>query len=276
MSMYTLENCEKQWREAVQYGTAEERIACTKRWEPYYSYLAEKATPSENPQEPPFATHLVKEGIVAENTTLLDIGAGMGAYALPFARVCREVTALEPAGACLQVLRENAARRGITNICAVHDFWEQFDPGKKYDVTFASMCPAICNIEELRRMEALANHTCCLVAVQRGSYDLHRKAMMAGLQVKPQGGMTTEAIHYINALYLMGRQPNVKFMESRRKTKVSAERVLEQYPIYFAIFGVPRERSVPYLENYLAEHAVDGYLQDESYLRQALIWWHTP
>ena len=275
MNMYTLENCEKQWHEAVQYGTAEERIACTKRWEPYYAYLAEKA-PLETLQEPPFVTHLVKEGVLTPDTTLLDIGAGMGTYALPFASVCREVTALEPVGVCLQVLRERAEQQELANICAVHEFWERFAPEKKYDVTFASMCPAICNTEELRRMEALTNRACCLVAVQRGSYDFHRKAMMAGLQIKPQGGMTIEAIHYINALYLMGRQPNVKFLEFRRKSKVSAERVLEQYPIYFAIFGVPREKSVPYLENYLAEHAVDGFLEDESYLRQALIWWHKP
>jgi len=125
-------------------------------------------------------------------------------------------------------------------------------------------------------MEALTNRTCCLVAVQRGSYDFHRKAMMTGLQVKPRGGMTTEAIHYINALYLMGCQPNVKFLEFRRKAKVSAERVLEQYPIYFEIFGVSREKSVPYLKNYLAEHAADGFLEDESYLRQALIYWNKP
>lgn len=276
MNMYTLENCEKQWHEAVQYGTAEERIACTKRWEPYYAYLAEKASPLETLQEPPFVTHLVKEGVLTPDTTLLDIGAGMGTYALPFASICREVTALEPVGVCLQVLRERAEQQELANLCAVHEFWERFAPEKKYDVTFASMCPAICNTEELRRMEALTNRVCCLVAVQRGSYDFHRKAMMAGLQIKPQGGMTTEAIHYINALYLMGRQPNVKFLEFRRKSKVSAERVREQYPIYFAIFGVPREKSVPYLENYLAEHAVDGFLEDESYLRQALIWWHKP
>lgn len=275
--MYTLENCEKLWDEAGRHGSAEERIERTKRWEPYYSYLAKKALSApekDSLAEPPFVTYMVKEGILTSDTTVLDIGAGMGAYALPFAKNCREVSALEPVRACLDVLQHKAAQCGLSNIHGIHDFWERFSPTKIYDVTFSSMCPAICNTEELRRMESLTGRTCCLVAVQRGSYDKHRKAMMAGLQIKPQGGMTTEAIHYINTLYLMGRQPNVKFLEFRRTSRVSAETIMEQYPIYFEIFGVAKETSVPFLKQYLAKHAVDGFLEDESYLRQALIYWH--
>ena len=270
--MYTLENCEKLWEEAVGNGTVEERIACTKRWEPYYSFLAENM--KEAPvSEPPFVTHLAQEGILTPDTSVLDIGAGMGTYALPFAKRCREVTALEPAGACLEVLNRRAKTQGVTNIRTVHGFWEQYSPDGDFDVTFASMCPAVCNTEELHRMEEMTNRTCCLVSVQRGSYDKHRKAMMAALGVKPRGGMTTEAIHYINALYLMGRQPNVTFRETRQVTPVSWETARKQYPIYFAIFGISPADSLPFLEKYFAENAVSGVLQEESYLRQALIYW---
>jgi hypothetical protein len=275
--MYTLENCEKLWDEAGRHGSVEERIERTKRWEPYYGYLAKKALSApeaESFAEPPLVTYMVKEGILTPDSTVLDIGAGMGSYALSFAKNCREVSALEPVGACLDVLQHKAAQHGLRNIHGIHDYWEHFSPTKVYDMTFSSMCPAICNTEELRRMESMTGKTCCLVAVQRGSYDKHRKTMMAGLQIKPQGGMTTEAIHYINALYLMGRQPNVKFFEFRKTSRVSAETVLEQYPIYFEIFGIEKETSVPFLQQYLTEHAVDGFLEDESYLRQALIYWH--
>ena len=274
--MYTLENCEKLWNEIGRHGSIDERIECTKRWEQYYAYLAEKAlsTPTtEIIPDPPVVDWLVKEGILTQDSTVLDIGAGMGSYALPLAKVCREVSALEPVGACLDVLQHKAEQHDLKNIHCIHEFWECFSAEKIYDVTFSSMCPAICNAEELRRMESITGSTCCLVAVQRGSYDKHRKAMMAGLQIKPQGGMTTEAIHYINVLYLMGRQPNVKFFEVRKTSRVSAETILEQYPIYFEIFGIEKETSIAFLERYLAEHAVDGFLEDESYLRQALIYW---
>ena len=122
----------------------------------------------------------------------------------------------------------------------------------------------------------MTRKTCCLVAVQRGSYEKHRKAMMDQLAIKPRGGMTTEAIHYINALYLMGRQPNVKFLESRFSYKIPVDRIMEQYPVYFRIFGIPESQSIPFLKKYLSKHAVDGFLEDESYLRQALIYWNVP
>lgn len=277
INMYTLENCEKIWDEAGKHGTIEDRVARSKLWEPYYSYLAEKVINmplAENIYEPPFVSHLVKEGVLTKDTAVLDIGAGMGNYALSFAKHCKEVTALEPVAACIDVLQHKADHYGITNIHSVLDCWERFAPDITYDVTFSAMCPAICNTQELTRMEAITSKTCCLVAVQRGSYEKHRKEMMSQLKITPQGGMTTEAIHYINALYLMGRQPNIKFLEFRHASRIPVEAVLEQYPIYFEIFGVSKERSIPFLEKYLAAHAVDGCLEDESYLRQALIYWN--
>ena len=276
MNMYTLENCEKLWEEAGKHGTIEDRITRSKLWEPYYRYIAEKMMNmplAEDIYEPPVVSYMVKEGVLTKDTSVLDIGAGMGNYAMSFAKHCKEVTALEPVAACMDVLRHKSDHYGITNIHSVLDCWERFAPDITYDVTFSAMCPAICNTQELARMEALTNRTCCLVAVQRGSCEKHRKEMMSQLNITPQGGMTTEVIHYINALYLMGRQPNVKFLEFRHISRISEEAVLEQYPIYFEIFGVSKEVSIPFLKKYLAQNATQGFLEDESCLRQALIYW---
>jgi hypothetical protein len=49
---------------------------------------------------------------------------------------------------------------------------------------------------------------------------------------------------------------------------------MEQYPIYFRIFGVPERESEAFLKDYLAHHAQNGYLEDESLLKQALIYWN--
>ena len=122
-------------------------------------------------------------------------------------------------------------------------------------------------------MERVSRRACCLVTVMRGSTDKHRRAMMAELGIRPKGGMVTEAIHYFNALYLMGRQPNVRCRTIRQAYDVDAETVLTQYPIYFRIFGVGERESRAYLEKYLAQHGDGGVLHDESTLRQAMITW---
>jgi molybdenum cofactor cytidylyltransferase len=53
----------------------------------------------------------------------LDIGAGAGRYALPLARVVREVIAVDPSAGMLGSLREGAAEAGIANVRAIEGRW---------------------------------------------------------------------------------------------------------------------------------------------------------
>ena len=274
--MYSLEECERLWAEAGQHGAPEVRIERAKAWLPYYAYLAEptKTMPARQPEdEDGFPAVLIREGMVRPEDSVLDIGAGMGGDSLYFAAHCRSVTALELSGDCLEVLRRRAEGLGLKNIETVQLPWEEYRPAERFDVCYSSMCPAICNVEELRRMESMAGRLCCLVTVTRGSCDRHRKAMMAQLGIKPKGGMVTELIHYFNALYLMGRQPNVLCRTVHREYDVPAEKLLEQYPIYFKIFGVEEDVSVPFLRGYLDRHAENGLLHEESHINFAMIRW---
>lgn len=274
--MYTLEECEKLWAEAGRHGSRAQRIERSKRWLPYFSYLAGQAqtAPFRLPERPnDLVAHLVTNGILNRGDSVLDIGAGTGGYALEFARQGCAVTALDPNADCLEVLRDRAEGCGLPGIRTVQSTWEEFVPEERYDVSFSAMCPAICGPEELGRMEDMTRRFCCLVTVMRGSCEKHRRAMMRALDIHPQGGMATEAIHYYNVLYLMGRRPEVKCMAVDRRSGMTVEEAMERYPIYFEIFGVGRERSVPFLRDYLAQNAENGYLEEESHLELAMVYW---
>jgi SAM-dependent methyltransferase len=54
----------------------------------------------------------------------IDVGAGGGRVALPLARLCRAVVAVEPSAAMRAVLEEEIARRGAGNVRIVADRWE--------------------------------------------------------------------------------------------------------------------------------------------------------
>ena len=275
--MYSLEECERIWDEAGQHGEPSERVKRAEAWLPYYAYIAGPMLRSPfilAHSADSFPAYLIREKLVRPEDSVLDIGAGMGGDTLYFASHCRSVTALELSGACLDVLRHRAEVLDLHNIEIVQKPWEEFEAQKQFDVSFSSMCPAICNVEELRRMESMTKRLCCLVAVMRGSYDKHRKAMMAELGIQPKGGMVTEAIHYYNALYLMGRQPDVRCRTVHREYTVPKERILAQYPIYFKIFGVEEETSAAFLEDYLARNAQDGLLHDESHINFAMLTWN--
>lgn len=274
--MYSLDECARLWEEAGRHGDAAERIALAQRWLPYYAFLA-ASIPEEPfvlpPEDDSFPSLLIREGLVRREDAVLDIGAGMGGDTLRFASHCRRVTALELSGDSLQVLCRRAKDLRLENIEMLQKPWEEYAPAERFDVCYSAMCPAICNPEELQRMESLSTRLCCLVTVTRGSYDRHRKAMMAEFGIKPRGGMVTEAIHYYNALYLLGRHPEVRCRTVQREYPISRERILEQYPIYFRIFGVAPERSIPFLEDYLDRNAPEGLLHEESHVNFAMLTW---
>lgn len=272
----TLEECRSAWEKAGGHGTPAERIERNKRWLSYYSYLArrQEGAGAFSPQSEEIAAYLEQEGWLRPDGTVLDIGAGMGNYTLSFGKRCREVTALDMDQESLRVLRERAEKLSLPGIRTETAMWEQYVPAKKYSLVFSSMCPAICNYEELLKMESMAEDTCCLIAVTRGSYDLHRKNLMQLLDVRPKGGMTTEALWYYEMLYLMGRQPDVKNYTRHFAYDVSVEDTCAQGEVYYQIFGIPPARSRPVLERYYGERAENGMVHDESHLNLALISWH--
>jgi SAM-dependent methyltransferase len=55
--------------------------------------------------------------------TVLDIGAGIGRWAIPMAKVCKKVTALDALPGMLEILRENAAAEKVTNINHIGGDW---------------------------------------------------------------------------------------------------------------------------------------------------------
>jgi 2-polyprenyl-3-methyl-5-hydroxy-6-metoxy-1,4-benzoquinol methylase len=57
------------------------------------------------------------------DSTVLDIGAGTGGWAIPMARHAKKVTALEPSPGMIAVLQENVEQEGIRNIEIVRGGW---------------------------------------------------------------------------------------------------------------------------------------------------------
>ncbi|MGM9557933.1 MAG: class I SAM-dependent methyltransferase [Oscillospiraceae bacterium] len=274
--MLTLEESKQAWLKQGQHGSVDERLQRYAAWDAYYAYLAEKRR--DAPPEPSMAArevtaYLEREGVLTPQSSVLDIGAGMGDYSLTMAARCAEVDALDRSSACLDILEQRATHFRLRNLHTICRSWEQFTPDRQYDVSFSSMCPAICSFEELRKMESMTAKTCCLIAVMRGSYDKHRRAMMQQFHIQPKGGMTTEALQYFETLYLMGRQPNVKCWHAKYSYRIPVEQAMEQYLVYFSIFGLDENTSREYLQSYFAEHAADGYLEEESQMNTALIFW---
>ena len=273
----TLEECAAAWEAAGCHGTKEERMQRNTRWIPFYSYVAQgqmNLTFGPDPHAKEVARILKDAGVLKSGGTLLDLGCGTGGFSLAFAEQGMQVTAVDMDHPSLVVLANRARANGL-EIETEQVMWEQYNPETKFDVVFSSMCPAICNYQELLRFEGLGRKYGCLIAVSRGSYDKHRKQLMQELNAKPKG-MTTEAMWYYNVLYLMGRQPNVWNFTRHFEYQAPIEKLVEHNKVYFGIFGISPEESEPKLREYYERHAIDGMVPDENHINTQLIWWEIP
>ena len=98
----------------------------------------------------------------------LDIGAGTGTLAIPFAKVVRRITAIEPSLVMIKYLLRNAEEEGVQNIEVINKSWQEVgDPDirKKFDIVACSHL--LWQFEDvdkqLERMEHASRGYCCVV-----------------------------------------------------------------------------------------------------------------
>ncbi|MDD4652607.1 MAG: class I SAM-dependent methyltransferase [Methanothrix sp.] len=66
--------------------------------------------------------------LISPNSTLLDIGAGTGAFAIPLSKKTSRTIAVDPSDHQLQILMEKARQEGLDNILAIKKEWKDVLP----------------------------------------------------------------------------------------------------------------------------------------------------
>lgn len=106
-------------------------------------------------------TWLENQGLSLEGMTILDIGAGPGAFSCAFAEQKAQVTALEPTNGMSATIRERIETEAITGLEVVQLPWEEVDVEKMgwqeaFDMVFISMCPGVYNAELFKKAMSCA------------------------------------------------------------------------------------------------------------------------
>lgn len=100
----------------------------------------------------------------------LDVGAGAGRFALPLARVVREVVAIDPSAGMLATLREAMAEHGIANVRPIEARWPM-PPGEAPHGDVALIAHVGYDVEAIgpfvAAIEASAARLCVAVLMER-------------------------------------------------------------------------------------------------------------
>ncbi len=275
--MKTTSECLNNLKQTSCHVNMEEKLLHYQKWSDYFSYIAKtsrevKRSPLHQPKA--VANFLVSENILKQGTTLVDIGAGTGRYALEFAGKGADIHAIDIGETSLDCLSKTASSLGLSDkITTEKVLWEEFSTANKFDVSFCAMCPAISDLEQLQRMESITNHTCCILTIGKGSYDYHRRNLLEKLVSEKKLGFLSEASNYYNLLYNLGKNPNVKSYYEKTREELPLLNAIERYKIYMKIFSDDTTYTDELVEEYFNANNENGIVTDFGAYSTALIYW---
>lgn len=98
---------------------------------------------------------------ITKNSRILDIGAGPGTLAIPFAERALAVTAVEPSTGMVEVMKDQAQEKNITNLTIVQKRWEDIntesDLAGPFDIIIASYSLGMPDIDAaIDKMQAVS------------------------------------------------------------------------------------------------------------------------
>jgi len=160
-------------------------------------------------------TEMVIQGTdITPDSRVLDIGAGPGTLAIPFACKVAHVTAVEPAEGMCSVLKEKMAEFGRENIDIVQKRWEDVDVAMDlqppYDVVIASFSLGMPDIRAAieKMMQASSRYIYLYHFAGPTSWDRHWQELWQKLHGRAYCPGPKSDVLY-NVLYQMGIYPSV-------------------------------------------------------------------
>jgi len=214
-----------------------------------------------------------EEGLLDQGSLVLDIGCGPGTYTLPLGEQAGKVVAMDTSANMLRMLNEEAQRQGLQNIRPYHANWNHINPQGEYDLVFAANSPAIHNRKTLLKISEASRRCCMLICYAGKETPALRHHLWQAVMGEKLQGNTSDISYPFNILYREGFFPNLRFHRQEYSYTENVDRVLENYRVYFQIFGKKGLSVERILEDCVKEYSVNGLVQETVAYKQAVMWW---
>jgi SAM-dependent methyltransferase len=181
-------------------------------------------------------TEILRERGILAGASILDIGGGSGRYAVPFAAHALHVTVTDISANMLELAKSNAESQGLDNLSYVKTEWESVEISalnwnKKFDLAFASMCPAVRLPEGFRKMMEVSKGFCLMNQFISGT-DTLADYLIKTLAIKrsydPHNDRdTVQAV--FNLLWLEGYEPEITYLWQDEEVSYTVDEAFERY-----------------------------------------------
>jgi SAM-dependent methyltransferase len=158
----------------------------------------------------PFYTRLLST--VTPQTSILDVGAGTGRFALALASRANYVTAVEPNTAMSQIMRQEMLARGISNVTIIPTIWQDAPTSLHADIVACShVLYPIREVDTFIAKLLAATHRTCFIYMRA----LHFDQVTAPLWQHFHGDrrhLPPSYIHALDVMFEMGLYANVEIV----------------------------------------------------------------
>ncbi|WP_046214205.1 class I SAM-dependent methyltransferase [Paenibacillus wulumuqiensis] len=207
------------------------------------------------------------QGVSFANTSVLDIGAASGGFTLPFAEQGAMVTAVEPSVHLAGLMRESTPADLTDRIEIVQEPFEDIvleEKGwaGKYDLVFASMCPAIFGWEMVEKAIQCASRFCYIstIASPRELSIIEELRPVLGMQDKP--AYSSDMAYIMQLLNLYGYSFQSLITRESEVIRMSLDQVVRNLRGWFLFDGIPADSdSLREAEHYLRKTYTDPMVE---------------
>jgi 16S rRNA G527 N7-methylase RsmG len=197
---------------------------------------------------------------------VLDIGAGSGAFAIPLAKICRKVTAVEPSPGQAARLNENILREGVRNLEVISKRWENInlDDIGRHELVLAAYSFEMKDLKSaLDKMCRAAARYCFFI--HSAGHDL-MDPIREILNVIP----APDYIFLYNILYQMGYRANIEIIT--RSYSIPAPLQMQMFAVNPGLNGDQQLTLYKYMETHKFLVQQNGQVWVNRQYKDAMIW----
>lgn len=161
----------------------------------------------------------VNRGILTKDSEVIDIGCGAGTYAARFAEHSRFVTCTDISPKMLDLCRETARERGVSNIECVECDFIDFDTKAagwtgRFDLVFTSLTPAMSGAKSVEKVNEISRGWCFNNSFVYRKDNLRLAVMKDIFGMEPTTRWGNSSVYCLfNILWQMGLMPELKYFK---------------------------------------------------------------
>ncbi|WP_102400715.1 class I SAM-dependent methyltransferase [Haloimpatiens massiliensis] len=223
---------------------------------------------------------LFSKGALNKENNILDIGCGPGKYSMEFAKIAESVMGVDISPKMIEYAEKNVKSQGLNNVSFKLIPWqnlniEELGWNKKFDLSFASMSPAINSKETLLKMIETSKNYCFISGfVHRNNniYDELSKKLF-GQEQKNKKKVGNSIYCAFNILWNLGFHPEITYKDVVWRKECTVEKATESYILQFSKQGSDDKHLKEKIKDYLETISKNDKIKETTKAKIAWMFW---